>query len=212
MPRIILGTLISYLIGSIPTAYIFGRLLKGMDIRNFGSGNVGATNAFRVLGKGAGITVLVLDILKGFLAVVFLGNLVAGAAGPISEQTLRIILGLSCIAGHNWTIFLRFNGGKGIATTFGVLLGLSTKIAGLKLILGLVILTWILIFVIARIVSVASVLTAIALPVYMAIFKQPKMLISLSILLCIFVILRHKSNLKRVFQGKEPRLIFKKSA
>jgi len=212
MPRIILGTLISYLIGSIPTAYIFGRLLKGIDIRNFGSGNIGATNAFRVLGKGPGIAVLVLDILKGFLAVVFLGNLIAGEAGPISEQTLRIILGLSCIAGHNWTVFLRFNGGKGIATTFGVLFGLSTKIAGLKLILGLVILTWILIFVIARIVSVASVLTAIALPVYMAIFKQPKMLISLSILLCIFVILRHKSNLKRVFQGKEPRLIFKKSA
>jgi len=212
MPRIILGTLISYLIGAIPTAYIFGRLLKGIDIRNFGSGNVGATNAFRVLGKGPGITVLVLDILKGFVAVVFLGNLVAGGAGPVSEETLRIILGLSCIAGHNWTVFLRFNGGKGIATTFGVLFGLSTKIAGLKLILGLVILTWILIFVIARIVSVASVLTGIALPVYMAIFKQPKMLISLSILLCIFVILRHKSNLKRVFQGKEPRLIFKKSA
>lgn len=212
MAQIILGIFISYLIGSMPTAYIFGRLLKGIDIRNFGSGNVGATNALRVLGKGAGITVLVIDILKGFLAVVFLGDLVVLKVTFIPEETLRLILGLCCILGHNWTIFLRFKGGKGIATTFGVLLGLAIKIAGLKSILGLVILTWILIFVIARIVSVASVLTAISLPVYMIIFKQSNALILLSVLLCIIVILRHKSNLKRAFQGKEPRLTFKKSA
>jgi glycerol-3-phosphate acyltransferase PlsY len=107
MPWIILGILVSYFIGSIPVAYLFGRLLKGIDIREFGSGNVGATNALRVLGKGAGITVLVLDILKGFIAVVFLGNFVAIKAG-IPEVTTRILLGLSCICGHNWTIFLRF--------------------------------------------------------------------------------------------------------
>ncbi len=203
---IIPGILISYLIGSIPTAYVFGRLLKGIDIRNFGSGNVGATNAFRVLGKGAGITVLVLDILKGFVAVVFLGNIVVPKVAFLPDEALRLILGLSCILGHNWTIFLKFRGGKGIATTFGVLSGLSITIAGLKLILGLVILTWILIFVIVRIVSVASVLTGISLPIYMVIFKQSHPLISLSALLSIFVILRHKSNLKRIFQGKEPRL------
>jgi len=209
---IILGILISYLIGSIPTAYVFGRLLKGIDIRNFGSGNVGATNAFRVLGRGSGIAVLVLDILKGFVAVVFLGNVVVSKVTFMPQETLRLILGLSCISGHNWTIFLRFKGGKGIATTFGVLWGLSIKIASLKLILGLLILTWILIFVIVRIVSVASVLSGIALPVYTIIFKESNALILLSVLLCIFVILRHKSNLKRVFQGKEPRLTFKRSA
>jgi len=209
---IILGILVSYLIGSIPTAYVFGRLLKGIDIRNFGSGNVGATNAFRVLGRGPGITVLVLDILKGFVAVVFLGNVLVSKVTFMPQETLRLILGLSCISGHNWTIFLSFKGGKGIATTFGVLGGLSIKIASLKLILSLLILTWILIFVIVRIVSVASVLSGIALPVYTIIFKESNALILLSVLLCIFVILRHKSNLKRVFQGKEPRLTFKRSA
>jgi glycerol-3-phosphate acyltransferase PlsY len=208
---IILGIIISYLIGSIPTAYIFGRFLKGIDIRKFGSGNVGATNALRVLGKPAGITVLVLDILKGFVAVVFLGNLVVVRTASIPGETLRIILGLSCILGHNWTIFLGFKGGKGVATTFGVLLGLAIKIAGLKVILALSILTWLVIFVITRIVSVASVLTGITLPIYMLLFKQSHILVFSSIILSIIIILRHKSNLKRALQGKESRITFRKS-
>jgi len=203
---IILAITISYLIGSIPTAYIFGRLLKGIDIRKFGSGNVGATNALRVLGKPAGITILILDILKGFLVVVFLGNFIALRMMDISSETLRIILGLSCICGHNWTLFLKFKGGKGVATTFGVLLGLAIKIAGLKLVVGLAILTWLVIFIITRIVSLASVLTGISLPIYMMFFKQSFSLISLSIILSIFILLRHRANLKRLFQGKESRL------
>jgi glycerol-3-phosphate acyltransferase PlsY len=203
---IILGIIISYLIGSIPTAYIFGRLLKGIDIRKFGSGNVGATNALRVLGKPAGITVLVLDVLKGFVAVIFLGDLVALRIPRIPDEALRIILGLSCILGHNWTIFLRFKGGKGVATTFGVLLGLAIKIAGLKVILVISVLTWLLIFVITRIVSLASVLTAITLPIYMLLFKQSHVSVFLAIILFIIILLRHKSNLKRILQGKEPRL------
>lgn len=208
---IILGTLISYLIGSIPFAYIFGKVLKGIDIRNFGSGNIGATNAVRVLGKGPGIAVLVLDILKGFVAVVILGNLVVLKNTNVVDDTLRIILGLSCISGHNWTIFLNFKGGKGVATTFGVLLGLSIKIAGLKLILSLMVLTWFLIFIIIRIVSVASVLTATTFPVYIIIFSRSCGLKFLSVLLCVFVLIRHKSNLKRIFQGKEPHFTFRKS-
>jgi acyl phosphate:glycerol-3-phosphate acyltransferase len=210
MPLIITGIFISYIIGSVPTAYIFCRLLKGVDIRFHGSGNVGATNALRVLGRGPGILVLILDILKGFVAVTFLGNLIRSGAQVIPDETLRVFLGLSCISGHNWTIFLRFKGGKGMATTFGVLLGLSVNIPGLRLIFGLIVLTWLLIFVILRIVSIASVLTGISLPIYMIIFKQPNALIALSFLLCIFIILRHSSNLKRFFQGKEPRLTFKK--
>ena len=209
---IIPGIIVSYLIGSIPTAYIFGRLLKGIDIRRFGSGNVGATNALRVLGKGPGIAVLVLDILKGFLPVIFLGNFLRSRIAFIPDETLRLILGLSCICGHNWTAFLRFKGGKGIATTFGVLLGLSLKITGLKLILALVVLTWLITFLTVRIVSVASVLAGIALPIFTILLRQTRGLISASILLCIFIILRHRTNLKRVFQGREPRLKFKKSA
>lgn len=202
----ILGILISYLLGSIPMAYIFGRILKGIDIRNFGSGNVGATNALRVLGKGPGIAVLVLDILKGFVAVVFLADVLTLKTQLISEETFRIILGLSCILGHNWTIFLKFKGGKGVATTFGVLLGLATKIGALRVTFSFAVLTWLAIFFIFRIVSLASVLTGIALPIYTIIFKQSNILIFTSILISIFIVLRHKSNLKRVFQGKEPRL------
>ena len=204
---IILGILISYLIGSIPTGYIFGRALKGIDIRKFGSGNVGATNALRVLGKPAGIAVLVLDILKGFVVVFFLGNIiVARITGIPDDITTRLLLGLSCICGHNWTIFLKFKGGKGMATTLGVLLGLTVKVAGLKLIFALVILTWLVVFIITRIVSLASILSGITLPVYMFLFKQPRILICSSVLLSMFIILRHKSNLKRIFEGKEPRL------
>ncbi|MCX5707333.1 MAG: glycerol-3-phosphate 1-O-acyltransferase PlsY [Candidatus Omnitrophica bacterium] len=201
----------SYLIGSIPTAYVFGRVFKGVDIRKFGSGNVGATNAMRLLGRGLGITVLVLDIFKGLLAVVFLGDFLVKQSNLIQEQNLRIIIGLCCICGHNWTVFLNFKGGKGVATTFGVLIGLGMRISGLNIVLGFLILTWFLFFLILRFVSVASVISGLSLPIYMFLFRQSKVLILVSILLALFVILRHKSNLKRFFQGKEPRLSFKKT-
>jgi len=211
MPQILLGTIISYVIGSIPTAYIFGQLLKGQDIRKFGSGNVGATNAFRMLGKGPGITVLVIDILKGFIAVALVGNIPFLKTSFISDELLRIILGLSCICGHNWTIFLGFKGGKGVATTFGVLLGLATQIAGLKLILALVILTWLIIFAITRIVSISSFACGVSLPVFTILFKQSFVMILLSLILSGLVVFRHRSNLKRFLEGKEPRLKFSKS-
>jgi len=206
----IAALLISYLIGSLPTAYLFGRILKRIDIRKVGSGNVGATNALRVLGKGPGIAVLLIDILKGFLTVVFLGNFFGNKAALLSSQDLSIFMGLACICGHNWTIFLQFKGGKGIATTFGVLLGLALKIPGLNSVIGLLILAWFTVFLLFRIVSLASICCAIALPVFTLIFKLPPMLIYLSFLLCIFVIIRHKANLVRIFRGREPRLYFKK--
>ena len=206
MAWIIITIIGSYLLGSVPTAYIFAKFTKGIDIRKFGSGNVGATNAIRILGKGPGIAVLILDILKGFITVFFLGDLAITKITPFPNETLRILLGLSCICGHNWTVFLRFKGGKGIATTFGVLIALAMKISGFKIILFLVILTWLLVFILTRIVSLASVLSGIALPAYMILFKQSTILVLSSVILSIFIILRHKSNLKRVLQGKEPHL------
>ncbi len=206
MVWIIIGIIISYLIGSIPTAYIFGYLLKGTDIRKFGSGNVGATNAFRTLGKWAGITVLLLDILKGFIVVFFLGNIPLLENTPLQDEVRRIILGLACIFGHNWTVFLKFKGGKGVATTLGVLLGLSLKVAGLEAVLGLALLTWVLVFALSRIVSLASLITSFSFPIYMFFFKQSGFLIFISILLAAFIILRHKANLKRILQGKEKPL------
>lgn len=200
MHRILLGIFVSYLIGSIPTAYIFGRLLKGIDIRKFGSGNVGATNAMRLLGKGPGILVLLLDVFKGFVSVVFLGDMF----GP--DQLSRIILGVSCISGHNWTIFLNFKGGKGVAATFGVLLGLAVKIPGLRIVFLLMVATWFLVFILSRIVSLSSVISAVSLPVYMVLFRQSRILVISSIILSLFLILRHKSNLKRIISGEEKRL------
>ncbi len=208
---IIIGLFTSYLIGSIPTAYIFGRFLKGIDIRQYGSGNVGATNALRVLGKKAGITVLLLDILKGFIAVYFISTFIFSKAPVLSREMLGIIFGVICICGHNWTVFLQFKGGKGMATTLGVLIGLAVNIPGLKIVLSLSILVWILVFIFSRIVSLASVISAVALPVFMVIFKQSVFLIAVSMLLSAFVIIRHKANIKRIIEGKEAKISFKKS-
>jgi len=208
---IIITIVISYLLGSIPTAYLFVRWLKGADIRKIGSGNVGATNALRILGKGPGLLVLALDIFKGFIAVFLLGNLIAPKITLVQGETLRMLLGLSCISGHNWTIFLKFKGGKGVATTLGVLLALAVQIKTLRLILALMILTWLLIFLFFRIVSLASVLAGIALPAYTIIFKQSALLIFSAFILCAFILLRHRPNLIRLFQGKEPRQTFGKT-
>lgn len=210
MPAIILAAILSYLIGSIPTAYIFVRLIKGADIRNIGSGNVGATNALRALGKGWGIIVLTLDILKGLLPVVILGGLFAPSISLDLERNLFVIIGLSAICGHNWTIFLNFKGGKGVATTLGVLIGLAFKIPGLNLVLGLTVLVWFISFVLIRIISVSSILAAVSFPILAIIYGQSNLVILVGILLSIFVILRHKSNIKRLLNGKEQRLSFRK--
>ncbi len=204
MLQIILAITASYLIGSIPTAYIFGRVLKGIDIRKLGSGNVGATNAMRVLGKCPGIIVLIIDILKGFFPVVLLINFIKIENVPV--DLLLIVLGISCILGHTWTIFLNFKGGKGMATTLGVLIGMATKIPGLSLVLGTLIFTWVIVFIIFRIVSLASVTAALLFPLYVLFFNGSRMILLLSIILSAFIIYRHKSNLKRLSRGEEPRL------
>jgi acyl phosphate:glycerol-3-phosphate acyltransferase len=205
----ILLIIVSYIIGSIPTAYIFVRIIKGIDIRKTGSGNVGATNALRILGKGWGFSVLFLDILKGFLPVFFLGTLISSRITFIQEHNLLIIIGFCAICGHNWTIFLNFKGGKGVATTLGVLFALSFKIQGLNLALVSIILIWLISFLIFRIISLSSILAALTFPLFILILKLPLSIIIIGFLLSIFIILRHKSNLKRLIKGKEPRLSFR---
>jgi glycerol-3-phosphate acyltransferase PlsY len=208
MQWIIPGTIISYLVGSIPTAYIFGRLLRGIDIRKFGSGNVGATNALRVLGKKTGLTVLALDIVKGLIPVMLLGNFIYPRAG-MPLDIVFVVLGMACIIGHSWPLFLGFKGGKGIATTLGVLIALAIRIPGLEKVLALTISAWVVIFLSFRIVSLASVISALTLPLFLIFFKQSTQIIISGVILSVFIILRHKSNLIRLFQGKESRLIFK---
>lgn len=208
---IILGIIISYFVGSIPTAYLFGRALKGIDIRSFGSGNVGATNAMRLLGKRAGVSVLLIDIIKGALPVIFLADYILTKQVNFPAAILRIILGIACICGHNWTVFLNFKGGKGVATTFGALIGLAFKITIFAKIISLMILIWLTVFLLTRIISLASLLAAISFPIMMFLFKEAATLLIFSIVMASFIVLRHRANLTRIFQGKEPRLYFKKS-
>jgi len=210
MQWIIPGIILSYIIGSIPTAYIFGRALKGIDIRKHGSGNIGATNAMRVLGKRAGITVLLLDALKGFFPVFFIGGFLMHRQAAVSADLLFMFLGLAAICGHNWTVFLNFKGGKGVATTLGVMVALSFKIAGLGAVLLCLIAVWFIVFLFIRIVSIASVITAVALPVLLHLFKQPLSVVSMGVILAFFAVIRHRSNIRRFLKGEEPRLNLRK--
>ena len=196
--KLVLALWISYFLGAIPAAYIAGRLLKGIDIRKHGSGNVGATNVFRVLGKGPGIVVLVLDILKGVVAVTFVGDIFA-----LTEVGQRVLLALAAVAGHNWTVFLDFKGGKGIATSLGALIGLTIKIAFIRPVLLFTLLIWLAVFLATGFVSLASIVASIFLPVIMVLTNQEFSLVVLGAILCIFVVVRHRPNIKRLWDGQE---------
>jgi len=198
-----LSAVLAYLIGSIPVAYIFGRLLKGIDIREHGSGNMGATNAFRVLGKGPGTVVLILDIIKGIIPVTLLAN----AFGQ-GEALSLVIISLAAVAGHNWTVFLGFKGGKGMATSLGVLIGLAMQLPGLRVVLGFATMIWLVFFLLFGFVSVASMAAAVALPVLMVVFEAPFPMKGMAIVLCIFIVFRHRSNIKRLGLGQENRVLF----
>ena len=209
---LIRAIIISYLIGSIPTAYIFGRIVKGVDIRKHGSGNVGATNAFRVLGAGFGITVLLLDALKGVVCVVNLADYVLGRGFALNSLMLRVVLGLTAVAGHSWTVFLNFKGGKGMAVTLGVLVGLSIKFPVLRIILLAEIALWLAVFLSSRIVSLASIVSAIAFPVFFIIFRQPPYLVLMSLILSLLIVFRHKSNIFRLLRRQESRINFSRKS
>jgi len=198
--NVVLTAVFSYLIGAIPTAYIFGKLLKGIDIRQHGSGNVGATNAFRVLGKGPGIAVFVLDVLKGVLPVVLFGSLFQ------LDVNGRIVAAVAAVVGHNWTCFLQFKGGKGIATTLGVLLGLTIALPAIRLAVILCVLSWFLCFIITAYISVSSILAAVLLPILMVVVDAPFSMTLLSVLFCLFVVFRHRPNIQRLLIGQEPKV------
>ena len=198
-----ISALLAYLIGSIPVAYIFGRLLKNLDIREHGSGNMGATNAFRVLGKGPGTVVLILDIIKGIIPVTFLAN-----AFGLGDALSLVIISVAAVAGHNWTIFLGFKGGKGMATSLGVLIGMAIQLPGLRIVLGLATLTWLVLFIIFGYVSLASIAAAVALPILMVTFEAPFPMKVMAIVLCIFIVFRHSANIRRLAKGQENRIAF----
>lgn len=196
---------LAYLLGAIPNGLLFCRL-KGVDIRTLGSGNIGATNVFRSVSKPLGILTFVGDALKGFVpATVFpiLGKMVTGTfQGP----EIGILCGVAAIAGHNWPVYLKFKGGKGIATSAGVLLGIAPAAVAIGL------LSWIVLFVTSRFVSVASIGAAIVVPVVSwTMYSRKGLLLPIMLtILGLLAIWRHKSNIQRLINGTEHRFSFKK--
>ncbi|MCG8513375.1 MAG: glycerol-3-phosphate 1-O-acyltransferase PlsY [Halanaerobiales bacterium] len=189
--------ILSYLIGAIPFAFIFTKLVAGTDVRKIGSGNVGATNTSRILGLKYGVVVGILDVLKGFLAVFLLQLLL-----PENASEYWILVGaVLSIIGHNWSIFLKFTGGKGVATTFGVVL----RTLPLVFIICTV-LIWLIVVVATKYVSLASMLGAISLPIQIIILRRNPYFFIFAVILALFIVVRHHSNIKRLFQGCERRL------
>lgn len=190
----------AFLLGSIPTGYLVARA-RGIDIRQHGSGNIGATNVFRTLGKPLGIFVFVADALKGFAAVFAAGCVPAD--GPASEW-LGIAAAVAVIAGHNYTPWLGFKGGKGIATSAGVLLAL------MPLAVAAMAVVWFSLFTLTRYVSIASIGAAAVLPVAVWVMWQTATggngpLFAFSLLISALAIWRHRSNIERLRQGTESR-------
>jgi len=200
-----LGFVAAYIIGSIPTAYIFGRVLKGIDIREYGSGNTGATNVFRIMGKTPGAIVLIIDIIKGYIAATYLASGFLYLAPVTRPELYRILVGLFAIMGHNWTMFLKFKGGKGVATSAGVVIGLIPKIFWLGF------LVWLITFFITGFVSLGSIIAIISIPIFTLAFGEPVEIVVFMCLLCMIIIYKHKPNIRRLARGEEKRVtLFKK--
>ena len=192
---------VAYLLGSIPWGYVAGRL-AGVDVRQHGSGNIGATNVLRVLGKRWGLPVFVADAVKGFLAVRLAYLLVAGTppAEPYTDF-YAILAAAACVAGHSFPIWLKFKGGKGVATSLGALLGVVPIAA------ASIFVVWIIVFKITRYVSLASILAAAALPVVVALLGRlhGPVIFYFTLAMTLLVIWRHRSNITRLLNGTEPR-------
>jgi glycerol-3-phosphate acyltransferase PlsY len=192
--------LVSYLLGSIPSGFLVARA-RGVDLRAVGSGNIGATNAMRVLGKPLGIFVLLADAAKGALACAFVPALAARVtAMPLPGDWPVIAAGVAAILGHNFTCWLRFKGGKGIATSAGVLLVLMPTALGICLAI------WLVVVALGRIVSLASVLAAAALPFVVWLLGRSTPLVIVAAGLGLLAIYRHRANIQRLLKGTEPRL------
>ncbi len=182
----------SYLLGSISFGYLAGRYLRGIDIRNFGSGNTGSTNILRTLGTGPAILVLLLDAGKGWLAV-YLAHTFTGV--PL----IVMLAGIAVVVGHNWPVFYDFRGGRGIATSIGVIAGLAPAVI---LIAGL---TGVAVIAVTRFVSLGSIIGSILIPVLMIVLNQPIEYQAFGLVISILAVWRHRANIVRLLNGTENR-------
>lgn len=185
--------IISYLIGSIPNGLVVGKLVGGVDLRQFGSKNIGATNAFRVLGPWPALAVFLTDAAKG-VAGVYLGQYLIGT--PLAQ----LAGGIAAIAGHNWSVFLGFKGGRGVATGLGVIAVLSPKVT------LVVFAVWALIVYFTRYVSLGSIVAAALVPVTMWFFGEITEFLVFGVIAALFVIIRHRPNIERLLKGEELKI------
>ena len=197
---IVVMLVLSYLIGAFPSGLVIGKLFFKKDIRQYGSGNTGATNSFRVLGRPAGFVVTFLDIFKGFITVFFPLWFPVHADGIISTFfTNGLIVGLFAILGHVYPIYLKFNGGKAVATSAGVVLGVNPL---LLLVLAIIFFGILKIF---KYVSLSSIIAAICCVIGSVIIHD-YILLGMSALVSIILIIRHRTNIVRIFKGEEPKI------
>lgn len=190
---VILVALGAYLIGSIPTGLILGKLIWKKDLRQYGSHNIGATNAWRTLGRKAGFLVFLLDLIKGQLGVLLGGCVLCTPAA-------MVLGGFFAVVGHMFPLFLGFKGGKGVATALGVLAALMPKIT------AIVFIVWLVIVVLTRYVSVGSIVAAVLTPILAALFKQPAEFFAFALAVAVLIVWRHRENILRLKAGHENKV------
>ncbi len=205
---LIAAFLVSYLLGAIPFGWILAKLVKGIDLHQFGSGNIGATNAGRALGRWAALLIYLLDFGKGFLPTHFF---VSWFSLDASNTWIPVGLGSIAVLGHCFPVYLKFRGGKGVATTTGVMLSLDPLAIALS---GG---TWFVTLALFKFVALASVVMALALPFFVycietgQTFEQRLPTLLFSITIALFIVFTHRTNLSRIFKGEEPKIGAKKT-
>lgn len=201
LSSVIFLVITAYIIGSIPSSIWIGKSYFGKDVRDFGSGNAGATNTFRVLGKRAGIIVLMLDILKGVTAASLILYMPSVSHGTDQYINLQLLFGIFAVVGHIFPIFEHFNGGKGIATLFGMLIGIHYILAVACVAL------FIIVLLLTRYVSLSSILATISFPIFtIYIFNRDEpLLIAFGIAAALMVVITHKKNIIRILNGEESK-------
>ena len=195
------GLVVGYLLGAIPASFLICKWGFGLDLRTFGSGNVGATNALRALGAKAGVPSLLCDALKGTAAVLFGAWLLPGG-GPFGSLVFPLLCGVAAILGHTYTFWLGFKGGKGVATGAGVFAALA------PVPLALSVVVFLLVVITTRYVSLASILSAVSLSAWIVLFTPERAvpLVSIALPLAAFIAWRHRENMKRLIAGTESKI------
>lgn len=200
----------AYLFGSIPTAVWLGQAFYGVDVREYGSGNAGATNTFRVLGKKAGISVMLIDIFKGYTATklaYFIGLSVTSAPNSAQFMNYELALGLIAVMGHLFPIFAGFRGGKGVATLFGMILAVNSSAA------MLCVLVFVTVLITTKYVSLSSICAGFTFPIVTVFVLKSSVNseVAYGICVCLLILVTHQKNLERLLKGKESKVyLFKK--